>query len=374
MSEQDTTNLEINGYNSEFISGNKTRNTVKGRYSGGIAFYYKNAFQKYIDILQKEQCGILWVKISKELFPFDKDVFICHTYVPPSASKVFQSSNTDIFEKLELGILKYNDLGKVFISGDLNSRTADSLDFSEFDKYLDQNLAVVNTRDIPTRVNKDIIIDYNGRCLLELCQATGLLLANGRLLNDRDNGKFTFCSRQGHSTVDYLLLIFSDFDSLSHFDISDFIEHSDHAPVSFDIYLKSYMQETPSEELAEDTISRKIVWDNNKVTEFNQQLMNNHEHIQQMTSDLSNQPIDYVVKEFTQFIHDKAFDVFGTTYHSKSCRSRPGKVNREWFDESCARAKRDFTIARNRYNRDKNEQTRLNFTETRPTKSKRGDA
>lgn len=348
LSEQDTTNLEINGYYSEFISGNKTRNTVKGRYSGGIAFYYKNTFQKYIDIVQKEQCGILWVKISKELFPFDKDVFICHTYVPPSASKVFQSSNTDIFEKLELGIIKYNDLGKVFISGDLNSRTADSLDFFEFDKYLDQNLAVVNTRDIPTRVNKDRIIDYNGRCLLELCQATGLLLANGRLLNDRDNGKFTFCSRQGQSTVDYLLLNFSDFDSLSHFDISDFTEHSDHAPVSFDIYLKSYMQETPSEELAEDTISRKIVWDNNKVTEFNQQLMNNHEHIQQMTSDLSNQPIDHVVKEFTQFIHDKAFDVFGTTYRSKSCRSRPGKVNREWFDESCARAKRDFTIARNR--------------------------
>ena len=84
--------------------------------------------------------------------------------------------------------------------------------------------------------------------------------------------------------------------------------------------------------------------------------MNNHEHIQQTTSDLSHQPVDHVVKDFTQFIHDKAFDVFGTTYRSKSCRSRSGKVNR---------AKRDFTIARNRYNRDKSEQTRLNFTEAR---------
>ena len=79
--------------------------------------------------MQKEQYGILWIKISKELFPFDKEVFICHTYVPPSTSKVFPSSNTDIFEKLELGIIKYNDLDQVFISGDLNSRTADSLDF-----------------------------------------------------------------------------------------------------------------------------------------------------------------------------------------------------------------------------------------------------
>ena len=63
--------------------------------------------------------------------------------------------------------------------------------------------------------------------------------------------------------MDYLFLNFSDFDSMSHFDNLDFTEHSDHAPVSFDIYLKSYMQETPLEELAEDTISRKIVWDNN---------------------------------------------------------------------------------------------------------------
>ena len=106
-------------------------------------------------------------------------------------------------------IIKYNDLGKIYITGDFNSRTSDSVDDFEIDKYLDQNIAVVNTPDIPTRVNKDRVIDYNGRCLLELCQATGLLLANGRVLNDPENGKFTFCSHQGQSTVDYLLLTLS---------------------------------------------------------------------------------------------------------------------------------------------------------------------
>ena len=189
LSKHDATNLEINGFCSEFIPGNKTRNTVKGHYSRGIAFYYKNTFPEFIKNVLKEQCGILWIKISKELFPFDQDVFICHTYVPPNVSKVLQSSNIDIFENLEIDIIKYNDLGKVYITGDFNSRTSDSVDFFEFDKYLDQNIAVVNTRDIPTCVNKDRVIDYNGRCLLELCQATSLLLANGRVLNDRENGK-----------------------------------------------------------------------------------------------------------------------------------------------------------------------------------------
>lgn len=190
LSKKETTNLEIKGFCCEFISGNKTRNTVKGRFSGGIAFYFKNDLKKYIKIVQKEQCGILWIKISAELFPFDQDVFICHIYVPPSASKVLQTSNIDLLEQLEIDIIKYNDLGKVYVSGDLNSRTSNCMDYFEFDKYLDQNLSFVNTCDVPIRVNKDQVVDYYGRYLLEVCQATGLLIANGRLLNDRDNEKF----------------------------------------------------------------------------------------------------------------------------------------------------------------------------------------
>ena len=55
----------------------------------------------------------------------------------------YYSSEIDLFEQLELGIVKYNNMGKVYVSGDLNSRTSDSLDYFEFDKYLDQNLSVL---------------------------------------------------------------------------------------------------------------------------------------------------------------------------------------------------------------------------------------
>lgn len=91
----------------------------------------------------------------------------------------------------------------------------------------------MNSCNIPVRVNQDLILDYNGRYLLDLCQSTGLLIANGRLFNDKNKGKCTFCSHRGQSTVDYVLLNFSDFITLSHFDILDFNEHTDHAPVFF---------------------------------------------------------------------------------------------------------------------------------------------
>ena len=144
----------------------------------------------------------------------------------------------NIYDQLETHIVRYNELGKVYVTGDMNCRASDALDYFIFDKYLDQQFSHINAFDIPIRINKDRILDYNGRYLIELCQSTGLLIANGRLLGDQNRGNFTFCSHQGQSTVDYLLLNFLDFETLSNFEILDFNEYSDHAPIMYILYLK----------------------------------------------------------------------------------------------------------------------------------------
>lgn len=316
--------------------------------------------------MKKEQYGIIWVKISAELFPFDQDAFICNIYVPPTSSKVFQASNIDLYDQLELDIIRYNDIGKVYVTGDLNGRTATASDYFEFDKYLDENLTPVNVCEIPARKNKDRVIDYNGRILLEICQSTGLLIANGRLLNDGTEGKFTFCSHQGQSTVDYLLLNLSDFNTLSKFDVLEFNEHSDHAPINFNIDLKRHnITETQGETITAEDISRKIVWDNDKVNQFQSLLMTHNEYLETLMSDVKSEPIDNVVRNFTQFVHDKAFDVFGKTYNNKKYHSIHNKINKKWFDANCQNAKREFKTARNFFNRNKTDQSRINFITAR---------
>lgn len=318
-SKHENINLDIPGLSSEFITGNKARNTTKGRYSGGIAFYYRTDLKKHITIVKKEQSGSIWVKVSSQLFPFDQAVYICHVYIPPSDSRVSSSSNTDLYDQWEQDFIKYNDLGKIYVSGDLNAHTSTAVDYFEYDKFLDQNLIFYNKVDIPLRANKDRVLDYYGRYLLELCQWTGLLIANGRLFNDKNIGNFTFCSHQGQSTVDYLLLNFCDFDTLSHFEISEFNEFSDHAPLSFDIYLNN--QDPQHENLNSQTdteVSRKIVWDDEKIDHFKQSLSSANDCVQRITTDISNEPVDDVVKNFTQFLHDKAFDTFGKTFGSKA--------------------------------------------------------
>ena len=124
LSNKETMNFDIPGFCSELIPGNKTKNTTKGRYSGGLAFYYKNNLKNCISMVKTDQTGILWIKVNEHLFPFDQEVYICHIYVPPTDSKVLTSSNIDLYDQLEQDIIKYNDQGKVFVCGDLNARTA----------------------------------------------------------------------------------------------------------------------------------------------------------------------------------------------------------------------------------------------------------
>ena len=253
--------------------------------------------------------------------------------------------------------MKYNNLGKVLVSGDLNSRTSDSCDYFEYDKYLDESLFMLNTSSIPIRVNKDRIIDHYGIRLLDLCQATGLLIANGRLFCDQGNGKFTFCSYNGQSTVDYLLLNHSDFCTLSNFDVLDFNEHSDHAPILFSFYSK--LQKTLTNE-AENNISRKIVWDKNKITEFKNRLSNNSDIIHQMTNDVNSEPIDIVVQNVTRILHDNAFEVFGKTFDSSNYTTHKKKMHNDWFNEECISAQREFKTARN-ISRDLKRKNRVNI-------------
>ena len=288
---------------------------------------------------------------------------MCNIYVPPTDSKVFNSTNIDLYDMLEQDIIHFNNQGKVFVSGDLNGRTSNDLDYFEFDKYLDHNTFFEHSFNVPMRVNQDRIIDYNGQRLLDICQWTGLLIANGRLLNDHNVGKYTFCGHRGQSTVDYLLLNFHDFENLSYFEIQELNEFSDHAPLAYNIRLKSrYEPETRRD--IDAGITRKIVWDNEKAHDFKSPLTNKSDRIVQMTSEIGKEPLQTIVRNFTQFLHDEAFEIFGKTYISGK-KPHDKKTNKKWFDDNCKDAKREFTTARNIFNRTKNDHSRINFTRAR---------
>ena len=136
-SKTQSTNIEIQNYLSEHIYGHKSYGIKKGRQAEGISIYYKTTFKNKITVAEKDNYGIVWLKLDQSLFDFDKNVYLCCTYIPPITSKVLKDKDFDFFEEIEKGIEKYCNLGLTYIVGDLNSRTGNLSDILEYDKHLD---------------------------------------------------------------------------------------------------------------------------------------------------------------------------------------------------------------------------------------------
>ena len=68
-------------------------------------------------MIEKNHFDIVWLKISQSIFPFNEDVFIYYTYIAPIRFRFF-------FEETEKGLEKNSKIGKMYVVGDLNSRTA----------------------------------------------------------------------------------------------------------------------------------------------------------------------------------------------------------------------------------------------------------
>ena len=332
----------------------------KGRYSGGISLYYKNCLKDKIKIIEKHQCGVIWVKILQDIFSFEEDVYICHSYIPPKGSKVLNDEEIDIFEIIEEGIVRYKNLGKLFVTGDLNSRTSNELDFLDFDKYLEEEDDFVMNETL-LRVSKDHVIDTYGRRLLLLCQATNLLIANGRFFDDSNIGEFTFVTKNGFSVVDYVLSSQDDILCLNNFQILEQNEFSDHAPILLSFPRKS--DRHPNGNASNETSRKvKIVYEESKRENFRSLILNCVERIQTLTDDLNNEPVDNIVASFTELMYEQTCEVFGKPVKQTQ---NTNKNRNKWFNIECAEAQNDFKRKRNTYLKDKNAINRENFVQAR---------
>ena len=233
LSPKSNYDLNINGYEAFHLYDNKSPNVRKGRYSGGISVYYKLELKNKIQIEEKQQSGLIWLKLCKSLFDFDSVMFLCNVYIPPRESRLVNQQENDFFEQIEWVIERYKLRGKVFVIGDWNARTSIEPDFIVFDKYLDNDSAVEPFFRGSDRVNKDHVLDTHGKRIIDLCKSTNLLIGNGRLHSDSGIGEFTFINHNGMSTVDYILLEYNNFSLIKDFNIMPINEFSDHCAFHF---------------------------------------------------------------------------------------------------------------------------------------------
>ena len=325
-------------------------------------------------MVEKLDCGIIWIKIDQSILEFNEDAFICYIYIREPKSQVLRHEEIDYFETLEQYIEKFKNLGKIFVTGDMNSRCGEctAIDYLTFDTYLDVGLNDYINIDIPPRVSRDSILDNNGRRLLNLCKSSGLLIGNGRLGADQYIGDFTCVTNQGRSVVDYFLLPYYDFKYISHFIICDPDEFSDHCALLFHMNLvnnDNYLcSSTETNETSEPI--RRLIWSCDRQEAFQNCLLQDLYKYNDLISSLESDSlsIDDVINQFSSSLFNDAYQYFGKSFsveNSAHLQSKRKSNSNPWFDNTCKVAKQNFNRAKHNYSRCKSDANRINLTHRR---------
>ncbi|CAG2219500.1 unnamed protein product [Mytilus edulis] len=212
----------IGPFNCYNVCRPKTR--ANNRFFGGLAVLVKKNIKPYVKILKNTCTDIMWIKLEKDFFGFQKDLYMCVVYNPPSMSSYTQGLDRDITECLEQETAKYMKMGNVLLCGDFNARIANSPDYilNDDQSYLPLFDNYPIDKQILKRQSSDTTIDSRGKSLLDLCILNQLRILNGRVLGDVF-GKYTCYTPNGSSVVDYVMVSESILDQILYFYVHNFM-------------------------------------------------------------------------------------------------------------------------------------------------------
>ena len=186
--------------------------------------------------------------------------------------------------------------------------------------------------------------------LLDLCKATQLRIANGRLWEDNHSGSFTY-TNVGSSVIDYLLIRECDFDIVSNFKVSSFNIYSDHTPLNFGIVCGNILrrQNIPNTEYEQyrsndqkrDMFRRGLI---SKLPDLNSLTLTN--------DNLSSENICSTVNSFVEILDSVAKPLFCKSgkYKDKASFKSCKYMSKAWFDDDCKRAKDNYIEALRNFN------------------------
>ena len=180
----------IPGYT--YYSHNRTNICKKAKSgSGGVGIFIRNELLELfsVSILDDTVEDLLWIKLSSLVNVRSDDVVLCVAYLPPSDS-VRNNDPEAFYCSLVEQVYAYQNEGRLFICGDLNSRVGDESDYIE-------GVDEVRPRDI-----LEFTCNSNGDLLINFLVDCGLCMLNGRI----GVNEYTHVSHRGKSVVDYVLV------------------------------------------------------------------------------------------------------------------------------------------------------------------------
>jgi len=185
-----------------------------GRNIKGVSFFCKDNLPNLkIEELVNEMGNLLIVKISNHYWIEIDVIFIVVCYKEDRESKY---KTNHYFEKIKQYIIKFN-MENVMIIGDLNGRIGS----------LNDNEKAITI----SRKSDDPVINRQGKEIINFCNETSLVIANGRF----EEGKCTYFTLHGEETkkslIDYCIISQSIIQNIQDFEVLEPVAYTDHAPM-----------------------------------------------------------------------------------------------------------------------------------------------
>ena len=209
------------------------KNISRGRNIKGVSVYVKegdNISLLNVESLIKERGNLQILKLNSMHWDHLEDIFLIICYVDNRDSKY---KDREIYENIKQYMIQFK-MKNIIIIGDFNGRIGNETNHTN--------------STLPERESEDQIVNKMGKYLINFCNETSLIIANGRLEN-HSKGRCTYYRNQNNeirkSVIDYLLISESMINYLASFEIMQPVIYTDHAPmqIKFQIELKSEFKE-----------------------------------------------------------------------------------------------------------------------------------
>lgn len=320
-----------------------------GRPSGGVAVYIKEQLHSGISrVCCDFEFGIL-LCFERAFFNLSMDILCFFLYIPPEGSNRYTGELNGI-EILRQKILEVSvdfPNHQLIITGDLNARTGNELDYILNDdiSYIPNTDAYVESSFNIKRKSKDKTVNNFGKTLLDTCKEFGIHIVNGRKGKDLE-GDFTFMSSRGESVIDYVVTTPDIFDLIDDFEIMQ-EDLSNHFPLLILLNCGKYSRSQNEHDNVKTTNFVRYRWSEDGVERF----------VQLMGDDTSS--MNYV--QYENLVNDcrinEAVELLISVIHRASvnmkqnCKgsSKAKGAQPVWWDKDCYDKKREKNRCLNRY-------------------------
>ena len=329
--------------------------------SGGIIVFVKNELFENIEVLNGSSDNALWFVVKNICYD---PILFGSIYIPPENSDY---SDINFFDVIQEDILKHTTEKdyKVCLLGDFNARTGTKEDFVNLDDFVcnatqlddknkqDFDLSNLGRLGIDcNRYNYDKFVNNYGNRLLQLCKDLNLLIANGRVGQDKQKGSFT-CKES--STIDYCILSPVLFTSIVNFEICSFDSMLSDVHNALYIELLCKTRESIIENFEDVTQVKKSKWKNENCQLFYSALCDDDiitliEKLNIIDIDtVNNDVVNNLVEECSNIIRNAAVDsdLLSDCKKIKDNGNKRFKVNKPWYNKECYDKRKKYYKARN---------------------------